>query len=155
MKFYKPHLPSTRARVPSHTSPKDNARIRQAAVERIIHLSHASPEEIERRLEELDREWDIERALEANAATVALSGCILGMAKHRAWFLVPTAVSAFLLQHALQGWCPPLGLLRRMGFRTSDEINQERWGLKALRGDLGQPVERPEEVVDAIFRSEN
>jgi hypothetical protein len=42
----------------------------------------------------------------------------------------------FLLQHAVQGWCPPLPLLRRLGVRTADEINEERYALKALRGDF-------------------
>lgn len=35
------------------------------------------PEEITRRLEELDREWDIERSLEAHAAAIRVAGEIL------------------------------------------------------------------------------
>jgi hypothetical protein len=41
-----------------------------------------------------------------------------------------------LLLHAVQGWCPPVPLFRRLGFRTSAEIHQERYALKALRGDF-------------------
>ena len=41
-----------------------------------------------------------------------------------------------VLQHALQGWCPPVPLFRRLGFRTEAEINQERYALKVLRGDF-------------------
>jgi hypothetical protein len=85
-----------------------------------------------RRLDELDREWDIERAIEANAASIALVGVALG-ALVNAWFLLlPAAVCAFLLQHALQGWCPPVPVLRRLGFRTAREIFEERLALKAL-----------------------
>ena len=51
------------------------------------------------------------------------------------WFLLPAAVSGFLLQHAVQGWCPPIPVLRRLGFRTSFEIEQERQALKLIRGD--------------------
>jgi hypothetical protein len=47
-------------------------------------------------------------------------------------------MAALLLQHALQGWCPPIPLLRRLGFRTEAEINRERYALKALRGDFRQ-----------------
>jgi hypothetical protein len=36
------------------------------------------------------------------------------------------SASGFLLQHALQGWCPPVPLLRQLGFRTSYEIEEER-----------------------------
>ena len=38
--------------------------------------------------------------------------------------------------HGLQGWCPPVPFLRRMGFRTASEIDYERYALKALRGDF-------------------
>lgn len=47
-----------------------------------------------------------------------------------------TNVLGFLFQHAVQGWCPPVSLLRRLGFRTSSEIDAERYALKALRGDF-------------------
>ena len=36
----------------------------------------------------------------------------------------------FLLQHALQGWCPPVPILRRQGFRTRHEIDAERQALR-------------------------
>jgi hypothetical protein len=45
---------------------------------------------------------------------------------------LPGVVLSFLLQHALQGWCPPLPILRRMGVRTRGEIDQEKYELKAL-----------------------
>ncbi len=45
-------------------------------------------------------------------------------------------VAGFLFQHAVQGWCPPVPILRMLGFRTSYEIEQERRALKALRGDF-------------------
>ena len=41
-----------------------------------------------------------------------------------------------MLQHALQGWCPPLPLFRRLGFRTQEEIARERYALKGMRGDF-------------------
>jgi hypothetical protein len=36
------------------------------------------------------------------------------------------------LQHALQGWCPPVPVLRRLGYRTQPEIEEERCALRAL-----------------------
>jgi len=91
---------------------------------------------IRRRLDELDEEWDVERMLEANASTVSLIGLSLGFAVDRRWFLLPVAVAGFLFQHAVQGWCPPLPILRSLGFRTQSEIDHERYALKALRGDF-------------------
>src|SRR5436190_144953 len=52
--------------------------------------------------------------------------------------MLPTtiAVAGFLLQHALQGWCPPMATFRRLGVRTSYEIDYERYALKVLRRDF-------------------
>ena len=64
-------LPSTTHRVTEATDAQINERIRQDTEASIA--GHAgSRSDIERRLAELDREWDIERTLEANAATVSL-----------------------------------------------------------------------------------
>jgi len=45
-------------------------------------------------------------------------------------------VLSFLFQHAVQGWCPPVPVFRRMGVRTRKEIDREKYALKALRGDF-------------------
>jgi len=103
------------------------------------------PDQIGQRLQYLDREWDIERMLEANAATLALLGVALGRWSDRRFFLLPAVVGGFLLQHALQGWCPPVPILRRLGFRTRSEIERERTALKALRGDFDQ-VHEPQSM---------
>ncbi len=130
-------LPTTTERVPEATDEALNERIRRNTETNIA--SHAgSRDDIERRLEELDREWDIERTLEANAASVSLIGIALAVTVSRRFLILPAAVAAFLLQHALQGWCPPLPLFRRRGIRTQAEIEQERHALKALRGDYAE-----------------
>jgi hypothetical protein len=87
-----------------------------------------------RRIEALDREWDVERVLEVNASTLALSGLVLGVTVNKKWLLVPGVVLSFLLQHGLQGWCPPLPVLRRLGVRTCGEIDREKYALKAALG---------------------
>jgi hypothetical protein len=130
---------STAERVTSHTSPDVNRQIRQETEGRLAYFA-AHPAEIPIRLDELDREWDIERTIEANASTLAFTGIILGATMDRRWLALSAMVTGFLFQHAVQGWCPPVPILRRMGFRTADEINQERYALKALRGDF-QPVQ--------------
>lgn len=129
-------IPTTVDRVPSHTAENINQRITHRTQENIANYSSGGPEAISLRLNELDREWDIERTLEANAATVALIGLGLGAAVHRRFFALPALVAGFLLQHAVQGWCPPVPLFRRLGYRTQPEIEQERFALKALRGDF-------------------
>lgn len=127
--------PTTAGRVARHTAAEINRRI-AARTEASIRYHARRPELIGRRLRELDGEWDIERVLEANAATIAFTGTALGLLAARRWFTVPLLVTGFLFQHATQGWCPPLPLLRRLGVRTSREIAIERFALKALRGDF-------------------
>jgi len=129
-------LPSTTSRVERNTSEPVNQQIRQRAEDNVVYFAE-HPHEIEQRLHELDHEWDIERTLEANAATLGLAGVTLGATLDKRWLLLPAAVTGFLLQHALQGWCPPVAIFRKRGIRTSQEINQERYALKALRGDFG------------------
>ena len=129
-------LPSTVERVPAHTEEAINERIRRQTEENVERFRNAGPAAIEQRLEELDREWDVERTLEANAATACLAGLTLGATVDRRWYFFPAVVAGFLLQHALQGWCPPLPIFRRLVIRTSYEIDYERYALKALRGDF-------------------
>ena len=131
-------LPTTVERVPCHTSDWINEQIRRNTDERVAELKDAGPEAIARRLTELNEEWDIERTLEVHAAGALLLGLGLGATVDRRWFAFPAIVGAFLLQHALHGWCPPLPIFRRMGFRTASEIDFERYALKAIRGDFSK-----------------
>lgn len=131
-------IPSTVERVPQHTDEAINQRIRLQTEENVARFATADARDIEARLGELDREWDVERTLEANAATACLVGLALGATVSRKWFIFPGVVASFLLQHAVQGWCPPLPIFRRMGIRTASEIDYERYALKALRGDFDQ-----------------
>lgn len=142
-------------RVASQTPASFNEAI-QREIDESIRFHAAHPERIEARLAELDREWDIERALEANASTLAFGGVILGATVDKRWLILPAVVTAFLFQHAMQGWCPPLPVLRKMGFRTVREIDTERYALKALRGDFGpigpgpaNPDSRPSHALQA------
>jgi hypothetical protein len=129
-------IPETTTRVARNTAEHINEQNRRQTEENVSRTAAAGPDAINRRLAELDREWDIERALEANAAGIALLGLGLGAFVDRRWFILPAVVAGFLLQHAIQGWCPPVPLFRRLGMRTQTEIDYERYALKALRGDF-------------------
>jgi hypothetical protein len=126
---------ATGDRVAEQTHPTVNRSIDERTTESVrYYLRH--PEEIDERLVELEQEWDIERTLEANASTLAFAGVVLGVTVDRRFLAVPAIVTAFLFQHATQGWCPPLPVLRRLGFRSEREIAQEYYALKAVRGDF-------------------
>lgn len=136
-------FPSTSERVRQNTDCAINDQIRHRTETSVAAQTAAGPEAIDRRLAELDAEWDIERCVETMAPTFTLIGLCLGITVNRKWLALPIVVQAFFLQHALQGWCPPIPLLRRLGVRTMQEIQEERFALKALRGDFRQVDELP------------
>lgn len=148
--------PPTSERVPRHTDEEINKRIQRQTDANVAFYATGDRRLLDIRLQELDREWDIERVLEANAATVSLIGLTLMRFVHRRWMLLPMAVGAFLLQHAVQGWCPPVSVFRRLGVRTQREIDEERYALKVLRGDFKQVIgngHAPAEAVLAAVRA--
>lgn len=126
------NLPATSERVRKNTPEHINRRIERMNQYTVEYYQN-HPELVDGRLKELDEEWDIERVLETNAASLILGGTFLGLTLSRRFLMVPLGVSAFLLQHALQGWCPPLRLFRRMGYRTASEIEAERQALLSHR----------------------
>jgi hypothetical protein len=137
----------TTDRVRARTSASINDEIDQRTTRRLMRAAGAPPAALSRLIADLDEEWDIERWLETNASALALTGTVLGLFVNKKFFILPCLVLPFLLQHALQGWCPPVPLLRRQGVRTRREIDAEKYALKALRGDFagiernGAPIE--------------
>src|SRR5205814_10594665 len=129
-------LTATSQRVSANTSGEINAWIRLQTEANLRRVAAGGPAAIQRRLHELDEEWDIERYVETMAPTFTLLGLTLGLTVSRKWFILPIMIQSFFLQHALQGWCPPMPVLRRLGIRTQIEIDHERYALKALRGDF-------------------
>jgi hypothetical protein len=125
----------TTTRVQKHTPTYLNERVIDKIRQTIKHYAE-NPEGIEERLKQLDREWDMERVLEANASSLVILGIILGTFVQPWFYLISFLVVVFLLQHAIQGWCPPIRLFRRMGFRTHSEIATEHYALRLLRGDF-------------------
>lgn len=96
----------------------------------------ADPAAIAERLAQLDREWDVDRAVELESSMMGLAGLALGAFASRALLAAPAAVGAAVFLHAMLGWYPLLPVFRRMGVRTAREIARERYALKALRGDF-------------------
>jgi hypothetical protein len=123
-------------RVRSHTDPDQLSDLDREARGRLERLRSANRQELDARVAELERESDVERALEINASILALSGLALGVTVNRKLLLLSGIVLGFLLQHGIQGWCPPLPILRRFGLRTRHEIDAEKYAVKAMRGDF-------------------
>lgn len=129
-----------------------NEEVDQSIRKSISSYRLKGSEAVSERIRELDKEWSIERTLEVNAATLALSGTLLGAFVNKRWFVLPGIVTTFLLQHGIQGWCPPLPVMRAMGIRSRREIDEERYALKAIRGDFKQVTasSTPTEVLNTV-----
>jgi hypothetical protein len=146
MPILTPAVPSETDRVRRNTNPEALARI-DAKIEENIRFYATQPQHaISRRIDELEAEWSLERWLEANASTLALTGVLLGATVSKKWLLLSAGVLGFLLLHAVEGWCPPLPALRAIGIRTRGEIDREKYALKFLRGDFQEVPSDPEEL---------
>lgn len=129
-------IPKSVNRLALNTNMKSNEKILNGIYKNIVYYKTRDTNEISKRIDELQHEWDTERILEANAAAVILASLILGKFANRKWLILSCGASAFLLQHAIQGWCPPLPIIRSLGKKTPYELLAEITALKILRGDF-------------------
>lgn len=117
-------------KVRKNTADKVNQKIDQCTKENIERFSNGTREVIQNRIKKLNEELDIEQALKLTSGANVLIGIGLGLTVNKRWLLLSAISSAFLIQHSLQGWCPPLPVLRKRGVRTREEINEEIDALK-------------------------
>lgn len=118
-------------RVRRFTEREVNRKIDIELARSVYQTVALGPAAIRRRLAELEKEWDIERVLQTVFSSFSLAGLWLGR-KRRRWLVLPGALMGLFLQHALQGWCPPVGWLRRLGVRTQREIDREKYALLSV-----------------------
>jgi hypothetical protein len=123
------------AAVPTHFVDSADHAMERGAIGRLSRCA-SSNALVARQLRNLEREWDLERTVETWFASVVLTGVTLAVTRDRRWIALPAVAAGFMLQHAIQGWCPPVPLFRRLGFRTQSEIARERYALKGMRGDF-------------------
>jgi hypothetical protein len=119
------------------TPEEENKKIEEGILKSLVYYKY-NTSAIPERLEELEKETDIEKALEANASALSLTGVVFSVLFGKKWLMVPAVVTGFLLQHAIQGWCPPLTIFRKMGYRTRKEIETEKHALKLINGDYDE-----------------
>lgn len=132
--------PLSNDRVRRHTPSWVNDRIDRQTRALVEDTVRSGRDTIVARLQELDREWDVDRALMANFAIVGALSSELGRRVHRGWTYFFRAQLGFLLMHAALGWCPPLPVFRRLGFRTAKEIAEERRTLLERLKALSEPL---------------
>jgi phage tail tape-measure protein len=137
-----------------HTARSVLRRIDDDTLDHLMEVAQ-KPETTSRRLEALDREWDIDRTIEVEAATMGLIGLALGAFVRPAFLAMPATVGAAVFLFGTRGMYPLLPIFRRLGIRTAREIERERYAVKSLRGDFdSMPQEQqPASGTDDVDRT--
>ncbi|MBI5201938.1 MAG: hypothetical protein HY925_10160 [Elusimicrobia bacterium] len=108
-------------------------RIRRRTSVRVARAAAGGPEALRRRLARLSWEPDIHRACGTSLAAAALLGAGLA-GRRKSWLLLTGAAAGLWAHQVATGTGPACRLLRRLGFRTTREILQERETLLAGLG---------------------
>jgi hypothetical protein len=149
---------SLNSRIAQNTSPVINQMIMDHTEKSLLFYAE-HPDQIDDRINRLKNESDVSRALVANASLMGMFGMFMALiVRVRLLILLPIAAMVFLVQNAIRGWSPPDMILRRLGFRTKEEIQLELYGLRMLKGDFSaitamneMPVkDRVEWVIDLL-----
>ena len=120
------------------TSKSKNEDIDETILSNIRKYAGKASPEISKRIQELDKEWDIERVLDLNLSALALCGITSSLVFNQYSIILPVLLLLFFIWHAFQGWCPPIPILRYFKIRTRPEIDREKYALKAMRGDFNE-----------------
>src|SRR5687767_13633677 len=99
------------------TPDKENQAIDNQILENIRKYAGKSPAEIAQRIQQLDKEWDIERVLDVIMPAFALLGITLSFIISPYSLILPTLFSIFYIWYAFFGWCPPIPMLRYFKIR--------------------------------------
>ncbi len=122
-------------RVRHMSTDKANRAIDARMRDSVERVSAGGRTAIEQRLTELQQEWDIDRVLMLNFATLVFAQ-LVAATRDRRWLWGPLVQTPFLMMHATIGWCPPSLWFRPLGFRTRFEIQAEREALLQRLGEL-------------------
>ncbi len=122
---------------------------------RLVECAIDGREAIDKRLNEIDKEWSRSRVLEFGLGAVILAGVGVGYAV-TPWALIPVAVGGLvLIENSLVKRSGSGLILEKLGWRSVAERERERTMLKAIRGDFEQlPRVVDDEDRDAISRLE-
>ena len=107
---------------------KNNEKIQ----DNLVHYANETEQVIQKRIRQLNKEWDTNKTLIVSGAAMALAGVVLGLTVNKKWYWLTSAVASLAVEHIFKGWSPPVSLLRAAGMRTKKEIEKERQGLTQI-----------------------
>jgi hypothetical protein len=101
---------------------------------------------IDERIRALEDEWDVERAVTVGLSGAGVAGLVIGLLGSRVWRLLAWVSLPLLFLFGQHKWKPSEGILKAMGLRSRKEIQDEKYALKALRGDFRDVDPEPEDA---------
>lgn len=113
-----------------------NRAIYEQTATRVRRCRTDGRDAIDRRLEELDQEWDIERVVSTEAPLTGLVALVLGTVFQPMFLLLTGFVGIMLTLHGVHGWYLLLPFHRWLGLRTRPEIEWERQALSKIDGEI-------------------
>ena len=108
---------------------------------------------IDERIRALEDEWDVERAVTVVLSGAGVAGLIFGLLGSRVWRLLAWIALPLLFLFGQDKWKPSEGVLKSLGLRSRKEIQDEKYALKALRGDFRGVEPEPEESGSVMERN--
>jgi hypothetical protein len=122
---------------------------------RLACLADAGPQAIADRLHQLDREWSAGRMTKVTLGVLVVAGLALTALANPWWLILPAVGGFFLLQYLFSRTSWLGATFQEMGFRSGADIDQEKFALRALRGDFKNlPTVHETESKDDISRLE-
>ncbi len=129
----------------------ENSNITDVYTQENINHYYNNKSHIDNRLLQLEIEMSIEQIFELHDAANVTAGVLLSLVTGRKkWLILPLLVTVVQSVQALQGVRLGTSLLRKYGFRTKNEIDKEKYGLKVLRGDFQLMIDTPNAVWNAV-----
>ena len=122
----------------------------EKVIQENINRFYHDHEKIDARLLELETEMDITTYLQLESTALSIAGVVLGLTKNKKWFILPLVSSLLVLGNIAFKSENPLPVFRRMGLRSREDIEKEKYALKALRGDFKYLLDVPNAVWNAV-----
>ncbi len=133
-------------------------RAQQAELEnRLAECAEAGVDGINARLAKIEREWSSGRIAKATTGIAIVIGFALAALHDPLWLLLPAIAGAFMLQHIFIRSSILTEGFQALGWRSGHAIENERFGLRTLRGDFRHlpTVAEVEEKKDAVCRMQD
>ncbi|MBC7540521.1 MAG: hypothetical protein H7281_16980 [Bacteriovorax sp.] len=137
-------------RVRNHSPKSLNEAIDRKTIYNIEATILKGPSAVRERLNALDKEWDIDRAIMLLFSGVVFTQLAVAMKKKNSnWLVAPLIQLPLLFLYATLGWCPPAPVFRKLGFRTRFEIQAEREELlNSLYFEDQEDIEKDIEITE-------